>query len=401
VLDLLNLLEIMMGFAHLPRPSYRIYRFTTTTRIQSIANNAVENVSWDGLHQWRANNIDERLWWNPESNAPELPPPSSTSSPPPQQLVSLAEGAKSVLLTAEPLQKAAVAHQVFKYHITTNTNTTNPSIIGTCTPPSRPSRPPKPTLLPQRQIPSQKDSGLPLNAYLLHNLAHIECNAIDLAMDTVARFSHLSPDLLPPTFFSDFARVADDESRHLTWCLQRLAELGYNYGDMPAHDLLWEGAEASGGDIASRLAVVPMSQEARGLDAGERLAERLVGCGDNVSAAIVGRIAEEEKAHVAVGVTWFVYLHRQILLDDGDNDDNNNNNNNNNNSDGIIGEEFRRLVDMHAPGLLKPPFNHKRRQEVGLPREWYDGSVNSRNGGKLDELKKRLGVMMDMEASRV
>lgn len=378
-----------MSFAHLPRPSYRIYRFTNTTGIHALTNTAAETVSWEGLHQWRANNVDERRWWNVESNTPEPPPPSSV---PPQyqqqQLVSLAEGAKSVLLTADPLQKAAVAHQVFKRHITS-------TIIGSCTlpPGSRPSRPAKPRLLPQREIPSQKYSGLPLNAYLLHNLAHIECNAIDLAMDTVARFSHLSPDLLPPTFFSDFARVADDESRHLTWCLQRLAELGYKYGDMPAHDLLWEGAEASCGDISSRLAVVPMSQEARGLDAGERLAERLVGCGDNVSAAIVGRIAEEEKAHVAVGITWFVYLHRHYLDDDG-----------NDRSRDVIGEEFRRLVNTHAPGLLKPPFNHKRRQEVGLPREWYDGSVDStvnNSCGKLDELKKRLGVIVDMEASRV
>ena len=155
---------------------------------------------------------------------------------------------------------------------------------------------------------------------------------------------------------------------------------------MPAHDLLWQGAEASSGDITSRLAVVPMSQEARGLDAGERLAERLVGCGDNVSAAIVGRIAEEEKAHVAVGITWFIYLHR-CLHNNTTNDD--------------IGEEFRRLVDMHAPGLLKPPFNHKRRQEVGLPREWYDSGGSAGTGGGLEQLKKRLGVMVDMEASRV
>jgi uncharacterized ferritin-like protein (DUF455 family) len=95
--------------------------------------------------------------------------------------------------------------------------------------------------------------------------------------------------------------VADDESRHFGWCLQRLAELGHRYGDMPAHDLLWEGAQASAGDLTARLAVVPMSQEARGLDAGQRLAMRLVGAGDARSAAIVARIAEEERAHVAVG----------------------------------------------------------------------------------------------------
>jgi hypothetical protein len=84
---------------------------------------------------------------------------------------------------------------------------------------------------------------------MLHNLAHIELNAIDLAWDTVARFSHLQ---LPPGFYEDFARVADDESRHFGWCLQRLHELGWTYGDMVAHDLLWQGAQASAHDLNAR-----------------------------------------------------------------------------------------------------------------------------------------------------
>ncbi len=80
--------------------------------------------------------------------------------------------------------------------------------------------------------------------YRLHNLAHIELNAIDLAWDTVVRFSVLE---LDTQFYTDFAHVADDESRHLLWCVQRLEELGVRYGDMPAHDLLWQGAQASAG----------------------------------------------------------------------------------------------------------------------------------------------------------
>lgn len=76
-----------------------------------------------------------------------------------------------------------------------------------------------------------------------------ELNAIDLAWDTVARFSHLR---LPPAFYEDFARVADDESRHFAWCVQRLAELGHSYGDMPAHDLLWQGAQSSASDLGAR-----------------------------------------------------------------------------------------------------------------------------------------------------
>lgn len=77
-----------------------------------------------------------------------------------------------------------------------------------------------------KEVPSPKDSGLPLNAYMLHNLAHVELNAIDLAWDTVARFSPFC-DILGEEFFEDFAHVADDESRHFLWCSQRLAELGF------------------------------------------------------------------------------------------------------------------------------------------------------------------------------
>lgn len=115
-------------------------------------------------------------------------------------------------------------------------------------------------------------------------------------------------------FYMDFARVADDESRHFGWCIQRLAELGHEYGDMPAHDLLWEGCRASAVDLSARLAIVPLSQEARGLDAGPRLVQRLVGLGDNRSAAIVRRIAEEERAHVAVGVQWFKRVCKYLWL---------------------------------------------------------------------------------------
>lgn len=108
---------------------------------------------------------------------------------------------------------------------------------------------------------------------------------------------HLHPEL-PAGFFEDFARVADDESRHLGWCLQRLRELGHNYGDIPAHNRLWDAARSTAGDLADRLVIVPCVQEARGLDAGGRLGDRLASGGDRRSAEIVRRIAEEEKAHV-------------------------------------------------------------------------------------------------------
>eukprot|EP00850_Spirogloea_muscicola_P003598 SM000014S00386 [mRNA] locus=s14:990642:992916:- [translate_table: standard] len=166
--------------------------------------------------------------------------------------------------------------------------------------------------------------------------------------------------LLSDCFFADFARVADDESRHLLWCLQRLEELGFRYGDMPAHNLLWDGCERSAADVSSRLAVIPMMQEARGLDAGPRLAERLTGLGDARSAAIVRRIAQEELAHVAVGVDWFLHICKRIGADPG--------------------ASFRGHVAHHAVDGLRGPFDHAARAKAGLPRSWYDPEASAEQG---------------------
>eukprot|EP00879_Flechtneria_rotunda_P014811 GHRR01015475.1.p1 GENE.GHRR01015475.1~~GHRR01015475.1.p1 ORF type:complete len:440 (+),score=157.52 GHRR01015475.1:451-1770(+) len=287
---------------------------------------------WHGLSSWRQSPINNCRGWG-SNNKPSAAVPATGAEA--ADLVPLANSlvgvALQVLHTADPGLKAALTHRGWRAysegHIplqqpdqafasrniassihssASSSDSINSSLQSTSDttsssrvhPPDRPARPPKPELVIPKQVPSPKDSPLPLNAHMLHNLAHIELNAIDLAWDTVARFSHLR---LPPGFYKDFARVADDESRHFGWCIQRLAELGFEYGDMVAHDLLWEGAQGSAGDLGARFAIVPMSQEARGLDAGKRLVERLVGAEDQRSASIVAVIATEEKAHVALG----------------------------------------------------------------------------------------------------
>ncbi|XP_029125837.1 CBL-interacting serine/threonine-protein kinase 4-like [Cajanus cajan] len=113
---------------------------------------------------------------------------------------------------------------------------------------------------------------------------------IGLGWDTVVRFSSYN-EILGEGFFADFAQVADDESRQFSWCAQRLAELGFKYGDMPAHNLLWRECEKSSDNVAACLAVIPLVQEARGLDVGPRLVKKLVGFGDNRTSKIVARIA--------------------------------------------------------------------------------------------------------------
>ncbi|ONK68904.1 uncharacterized protein A4U43_C05F17250 [Asparagus officinalis] len=201
-----------------------------------------------------------------------------------------------------------------------------------------------------KEIPSHKRLGMPLNAYMLHNLAHVELNAVDLAWDTVVRFS-VYRDELGDEFFGDFARVADDESRHFGWCQQRLVELGFSYGDMPAHNLLWRECEKSSDDVSARLAVIPLVQEARGLDAGPRLVQKLVGFGDHRTSEIVAKIAEEEVAHVAVGVFWFLLVCRKTGR-----------------TPSAAFKDILREYNVE----LKGPFNYSARDEAGIPREWYD-----------------------------
>ncbi|KAG9446130.1 hypothetical protein H6P81_012258 [Aristolochia fimbriata] len=234
----------------------------------------------------------------------------------------------------------------------------------------------EPEKVSMREVPAPKDSALPLNAYLLHNLAHVELNAIDLAWDTVVRFSPWRAEL-GKEFFSDFVHVADDESRHFSWCCQRLSEIGFNYGDMPAHNLLWRECERSSTSVAARLAVIPLVQEARGLDAGPRLVRKLIGFGDHRTSNIVSKIAEEEVAHVAVGVFWFLSVCEKMGR--------------------VPCSTFRELLkELNVE--LKGPFNIPARDEAGIPREWYMGSpTGNENRNDLVEVYDRLAFMISME----
>lgn len=207
---------------------------------------------------------------------------------------------------------------------------------------------------------------------MLHNLAHIELNAIDLAWDTVARFSPFF-DVLGRRFFDDFAHVADDESRHFMWCSQRLAELGFKYGDIPANNLLMRECQNTSNNVAARLAVIPLVQEARGLDAGPRLVKRLMGFGDHRTSNIVAKIAEEEVAHVAVGVDWFLSVCQKMNR--------------------APCPTFKDLIKEYG-AELRGPFNHSAREIAGIPRDWYDPSC----GTEVDEGSNKQGDKEQLSA---
>eukprot|EP00898_Chlorokybus_atmophyticus_P003288 jgi/Chlat1/3960/Chrsp26S04037 len=337
------------------------------------------------LAAWRAGQVNENRLWG--AKGPCRPDPGGGKNPlkdvdearlPP----TLAECGHLVLTTPDPLSKAAITHAAFRAY-------SHGSLpLGTAAAPDRPARPPKPMLVPPKEVPTPKQSPLPLNAHTLHNLAHIELNAIDLAWDTVVRFSDKHGRSLPEQFYADFARVADDESRHLSWCLQRLGELGFSYGDIPAHNVLWEGAESTRKVVAARLAVIPMGQEARGLDAGERLADRLVGVGDARTARLVRQIAVEETAHVAVGVFWFTRLCDAAGVE--------------------ASAGFQALIKEYQPELLKGPFNHDARAGAGLQRHWYDVSehaslaqVAEGTPADMNQVRTRLEHLLSLELSSI
>jgi len=222
--------------------------------------------------------------------------------------------------------------------------------LGRATPPPRPARPERPLLRPPKEMPKRRAFGsMAGRIALLHALAHIELNAIDLGWDLVARFSG---EELPRAFFDDWVGVAAEEARHFELLTDRLADFGVAYGDLPAHDGLWEAAAATADDLLARLAVVPLVLEARGLDVTPEMAARLERIGDVQTAAILQRIYRDEIGHVAIGLRWFEHLCRTRGLD----------------PEAVFHERVRRCFK----GDLKRPFNHEARTAAGFPAHYYE-----------------------------
>ena len=214
--------------------------------------------------------------------------------------------------------------------------------------PDRPGRPEKPELIDPRNMPKRRFKGLNGRIGLLHALAHIELNAIDLALDLIGRFSKAP---FPDDFINDWMNVAHDESKHFLMINKRLEELGSYYGALPAHDGLWEAAFKTRHDLMARLAVVPMVLEARGLDVTPGMIDKLDKSGDTHSADLLKIIYEDEKTHVQAGVNWFLALCQQENCDPE--------------------ATFRQKVDTYFKGALKPPFNIRARNEAGMPQGFY------------------------------
>lgn len=214
--------------------------------------------------------------------------------------------------------------------------------------PDRPGRPDKPLLVAPTNVKKRSLGSSEGRFALLHALAHIELNAIDLALDIAARFAS---EMVPHSFFTSWMKVADDEARHFALLNASLREMGGTYGDLPAHDGLWEAAHETRLDLHARLAIVPLVLEARGLDVTPSMVEKLLAVGDSASADILRTIYEDEKTHVAVGAKWFRFYCAREKINPAD--------------------AFRRLVQTHFRGHIRPPFNDRARSASGLTPSFY------------------------------
>lgn len=259
-------------------------------------------------------------------------------------MTSLTACAVAILNEPRPEQKARQAQA-----LATDWAQGRIAALGQTVPPPRPRRPDRPLLKRPGEVPRRKiNRGTSGRIALLHALAHIELNAIDLACDILARFTE---EPLPRAFYSDWLRVAEEEGKHFLLLNDRLMALGAEYGDLAAHDGLWEAAEETAQDLLARLAVVPLVLEARGLDVTPAMIAKLHAVEDHESAAVLDIIYRDEIGHVAIGKRWFDHLCEQRDL--------------------APQRAWQDLVNTHFKGRLKPPFNREARQQAGMSAEDY------------------------------
>ncbi|RDU98122.1 DUF455 family protein [Trinickia dinghuensis] len=211
-------------------------------------------------------------------------------------------------------------------------------------PDSLPGRPAKPELVEPRRLKHRGMQTEEGRAVLLHAIAHIEFNAINLALDAVWRFPGM-----PEAFYADWLQVAFEEAHHFGLLQARLHEFGHAYGDYPAHDGLWDMCARTCDDVLARMALVPRTLEARGLDASPPIRARLMQAGDAQSAAILDVILRDEIGHVRIGNRWFRYLCDARALEPH--------------------ETYARLAEQYRAPRLRGPFNFDARREAGFDED--------------------------------
>jgi uncharacterized ferritin-like protein (DUF455 family) len=245
--------------------------------------------------------------------------------------------ALEVLRLADPTEKAAEARALYD---TLEFDAIEPA-AELVAPPGLPGRPARPHLVSPRQAPARSPFTPEGRATLLHAIAHIEFNAIDLALDAAWRFAGM-----PREFYRDWLGVASEEALHFTLVREHLRALGHDYGDFDAHGGLWQMAERTAGNVVARMALVPRTLEARGLDATPPMQARFARAGDARAVEILGVILRDEVGHVAIGNRWYRWLCARNGLDPE--------------------AHYAQLALRHAAPRLRPPFNVAARRAAGF-----------------------------------
>ncbi len=262
--------------------------------------------------------------------------------------VTLAQMAVDVLTTADGAAKTALSRRHAATWRAARDGARDPIAIGRADPPDHPARPPRPELLSPRDVPRRRPGSLKGRIALLHAVAHIELNAVDLHWDIIARFTQTP---MPPGFYDDWVKAADEESKHFNLICDCLTTMGSHYGALPAHAGMWRAATDTATDLMGRLAVVPMVLEARGLDVTPGMIAVFDKAGEAQTVAALETIYGEEVGHVAYGSKWFHFLCGRNELDPK--------------------PTFHALVRRYFHSPLKPPFNAEKRAEAGLPPDFY------------------------------
>ena len=253
---------------------------------------------------------------------------------------SLGSAACQVLLAAEPTKKQSLSFSAVNSW--KRGEFERPSVYSA--PPRFPATERKPKLVNPKAIPRRKGQSLESRVALLHSIAHIEYTAINLAWDIIVRFQIPK---WPMSFYDDWVKVAADETKHFQLISERLQQLGYSYGDLPAHQGLWNAALDTYYDPIARLVKVPLCLEARALDVTPGIIKRLKSAGDHISADIIEKIAADEIEHVKIGWRWFNWLCKK--------------------NDFEPKEKFETVAKDFINAPPKPPFNKDARSKAGLP----------------------------------
>ncbi|MFO1329324.1 MAG: ferritin-like domain-containing protein [Rubrivivax sp.] len=246
--------------------------------------------------------------------------------------------ARQALCIADPAAKAAAAHALYE-HVRGGAAVDTMIVLDEL--PGLPGRPSRPRLVDPASLPRRSPFTTDGRAALLHAVAHIEFNAINLALDAAWRFAGL-----PEDFYRDWLRVAAEEALHFSLLAGHLATLGHAYGDFDAHDGLWAMAERTRHDVLARMALVPRTLEARGLDATPPMRARLARAGDERAAQILDLILRDEIGHVAIGNRWFRWLCARDAADPV--------------------ERYAALAARHQAPRLRAPFNLDARRAAGF-----------------------------------